>query len=140
MFDLKDEKCLDLLFKKVKEAQELSYSPYSNFRVGACIVTKDDRYILGANIENASYGLSLCAERNAMFRAHLEGVKKEDILVLGLVGDSSNFAYPCGACRQVMSEMLLLDCPVVIFSLEGKRIITSVKELLPYTFTKEDLK
>ena len=61
MFDLKDEKCLDLLFRKVKEAQELSYSPYSNFRVGAGIFTKDDRYILGANIENASYGLTLCA-------------------------------------------------------------------------------
>src|SRR5574344_1766976 len=119
MIDINDKKVIDELFEDVKHAQTLSYSPYSKFRVGAVIYTKDGKKIFGANIENSSYGLSMCAERTAMFKAHLEGYSKEDIEVLALVGDSSTYAYPCGACRQVMSELLSLNCPVIVFSKTG---------------------
>ncbi len=139
MIDINDKKVIDELFEDVKHAQTLSYSPYSKFRVGAVIYTKDGKKIFGANIENSSYGLSMCAERTAMFKAHLEGYSKEDIEVLALVGDSSTYAYPCGACRQVMSELLSLNCPVIVFSKTGAHINSSVEELLPYTFSKESL-
>ena len=74
------EKEIELLINKAKEVSENSYSPYSNFRVGASLLTKDNRIYKGANIENASYGLSNCAERTCMFYAYSDGVKKEDIV------------------------------------------------------------
>ncbi len=140
-FDLKDEKFLKELFDLTKEAQKLAHVPYSNFHVGAVIITKDGNKILGANIENSSYGLSMCAERTCMFRTHLMGYKKEDVVCLALVGDSTkDYAFPCGACRQVMSELLDLDCPIIIFNQKGEHIDETVKGLLPYAFTQENLK
>lgn len=139
MFDLKNENTIKELFKDVQLAQEKSYSPYSKFRVGAVIYTKDGNKIYGANIENSSYGLTICAERTCMFNMHLQGYKAEDCLCLALVGDSSTYAYPCGACRQVMLELLDMDCPVIIFGKNGDYIISSVRELSPLCFAKENL-
>ncbi|HBD06552.1 MAG TPA: cytidine deaminase [Firmicutes bacterium] len=121
------------------KARELSYSPYSHFKVGAALLTKDGKYIYGANIENSAYGLCLCAERNAIFGAYMQGYKKEDIIALGLVTDSPKLASPCGSCRQVMSELLSHDVPVYMFTLKGEELVKTVEELLPYSFDSDNL-
>ncbi|MDD4532662.1 MAG: cytidine deaminase [Bacilli bacterium] len=140
-FDIEDKATMKKLFDLSKKAQELAYVPYSHFRVGAVILTNDGKYVLGANIENASYGLSMCAERTCMFRTHLLGYKKDDILCLALIGDSTDdYAFPCGACRQVMAELLNLSCPIIIFNQHGEHVDETVKGLLPYSFTQENLK
>ena len=123
---------LKMLKAEAMKSRELSYSPYSNFAVGAVLIR-------GANLENASYPLSICAERTAMFAAKLAGVKPEEVEVLALVADSPSIVSPCGACRQVMAELLLPETPVVLFTVGGLELVTSVKELLPYAFSKENL-
>ena len=130
---------LKMLKAEAMKSRELSYSPYSNFAVGAVLITKDGRLFRGANLENASYPLSICAERTAMFAAILAGVKPEEVEVLALVADSPSIVSPCGACRQVMAELLLPETPVVLFTVGGLELVTSVKELLPYAFSKENL-
>ena len=130
---------LKMLKAESMKSRELSYSPYSNFAVGAVLITKDGRLFRGANLENASYPLSICAGRTAMFAAKLAGVKPEEVEVLALVADSPSIVSPCGACRQVMSELLLPETPVVLFTVGGLELVTSVKELLPYAFSKENL-
>jgi cytidine deaminase len=129
----------ELLIKKSIEATKLSYSPYSNFKVGAAILMRDGNIIMGANIENASYGLTMCAERNTVFKAMLDGYKKDDMVALALCADADEVPYPCGACRQVLSELFPLDAPIYVHNTRGKILETSVKELLPYIFNKENL-
>ncbi len=128
-----------LLIEKAKEAQKLSYSPYSHFAVGAAIALKDGKVILGANIENASYGLSMCAERNALYATYLQGYKKEDICALALYATSDKLVTPCGACRQVLEELFPLDAPIYIETSNGDSLNTTIKELLPYAFDEENL-
>ena len=101
---------------------------------------KGDVIISGCNVENASYGLCNCAERTALFKAYSEGYKKEDILAMAIVADTLGPVSPCGACRQVMSELLLPDTPVYMTNLKGAMYILTVKELLPYSFSESDLK
>ena len=91
-------------YELVLEAYNNAYAKYSNFQVGAVVITKDGKYFLGSNIENASFGLTNCAERSALFSAYSNGVRKDDIEELVLIGKSNDFLYPCGACRQVMYE------------------------------------
>lgn len=129
----------ELLIQKSIEALELSYSPYSHFRVGAAILLKDGNIIQGANIENASYGLTMCAERNTVFRTILSGYKTEDMVALALCADADEVPYPCGACRQVLSELFPLDAPIYVHNTRGKILETNVKELLPYIFNKENM-
>ena len=129
----------ELLINKSIEATKLSYSPYSNFKVGAAILMKDGNIIMGANIENASYGLTMCAERNTVFKAMLDGYKKEDMIAMALCADADEVPYPCGACRQVLSELFPLDAPIYVHNTRGKILETNVKELLPYIFNKENL-
>ncbi|MBE6142886.1 MAG: cytidine deaminase [Erysipelotrichaceae bacterium] len=129
----------ELLIQKSIEALELSYSPYSHFRVGAAILLKDGNIIQGANIENASYGLTMCAERNTVFRTILSGYKTEDMVALALCADADEVPYPCGACRQVLSELFPLDAPIYVHNTRGKILETTVKELLPYIFNKENM-
>ncbi len=126
--------------KLLAKAQAMSISPYSKFRVGAVILTRDGKYHTGFNIENSAYGDSMCAERVTMFSVYAKGYKKEDILSLSLITDSSNVGTPCGSCRQVMSELLSSWTPVHIFNKDfSKHMDTSVSQLLPYNFTSEDL-
>ena len=127
------------LLLHAKKARELSYSPYSNFKVGCVIECNDGQLIYGSNIENASYGLSMCAERNALFSAYLKGYKKDDFIQMALVADSSIITTPCGACRQVIEELFNYDAPIYCFNLEGKVLKTNIKELLPFNFSKENL-
>ena len=129
----------ELLIQKSIEALELSYSPYSHFRVGAAILLKDGNIIQGANIENASYGLTMCAERNTVFRTILSGYKTEDMVAIAIWAEADEVPYPCGACRQVLSELFPVDAPIYVHNTKGKILETNVKELLPYIFNKENM-
>lgn len=128
------------LVEKAKEARELSYSPYSKFPVGAAVLTKDGQVFLGANIENSAYPLCMCAERNALYNAYMHGYKKEDLVALALCADTEGPVSPCGACRQVISELFPMDAPIYMANLKGLIQDTTIKELLPYAFSPEDLK
>ena len=128
------------LIQKAKDARELSYSPYSHFAVGAAVILKDGRVFVGANIENSSYPLCMCAERNALYNAYLHGAKKEDFLMMALSADTLKPCSPCGACRQVISELFPKDAPILMTNLKGDVQETNIKELLPYAFSDEDLK
>ena len=128
------------LLASLLEAQSHAVVPYSHFRVGAVVVTKDGKYITGFNIENSSYPATCCAERVALYSAYAQGYRKEDIVALGCITDSKNVGTCCGVCRQVMSELMNLYAPVYIYSGDGKQhLFTTVEGLLPHPFTKEDM-
>jgi len=128
------------LIKKAEEARKLSYSPYSNFAVGAALLCKDGSVYIGTNIENSSYPLCMCAERNALYNAKMHGVKKEDMVALALSADTEEPCSPCGACRQVLSELFPKNAPIYMTNLKGAIKETTVEELLPFAFSSEDLK
>ena len=128
------------LVLKAKGARALSYSPYSHFAVGAAVLTKDGKVFVGANIENSAYPLCMCAERNALYHAYMNGYKKEDLVALALCADTDDPCSPCGACRQVISELLPIDAPIYMANLKGEIQETDIKELLPFAFSSEDLK
>lgn len=112
------------------EAREQAYAPYSGYRVGAVLVAADGRRFTGANIENAAYGDSICAERVALFKAVSEGVRAFDSLTVVAEGSEP---VPCGSCRQVLSEFAP-DLPIRVATREGGREFT-LRELLPHHFT-----
>lgn len=130
--------CYDDILTQAFAAMKNAYAPYSKYHVGACVKTKDGTYIQGANIENASYGLSNCAERSATFAAYSQGYRKQDIVSLAIVSDGKRIGTPCGACRQVLVELLEKDTPIVLSN--GKdTLVTTIAELLPMSFDSEDL-
>lgn len=122
------------LMAHAKTATMYAYTPYSKFKVGAAILTKDNRVFYGANIENVAYSAALCAERVAISHAHMSGVKKNDIRAIAIIADLPEVVTPCGECRQVMSEMLNLDTPVYLGNYKGKIKETTVGKLLPHGF------
>ena len=128
------------LIELAKEARKLSYSPYSNFAVGAVVLTKDGKIFKGSNIENASYPLCMCAERNALYNAYMNGYKKDDLVSLTLVADTDTPCTPCGACRQVISELFPKNAPINMANLKGEVLTMTIEELLPLSFSPEDLK
>lgn len=128
---------IEKLIALAKEARSMAYIPYSKFGVGAVLITEDDEVILGCNIENASYGLSNCAERTAIFKAVSEGKRRFKKLVV--IGDTESPISPCGACRQVISEFCPQDMPVILTNLKGDILETTVAELLPFAFLPKDL-
>lgn len=120
-----------LLIKKAKQAQKNSYSPYSKFRVGAALMTEDNKIYTGCNIENSSYGASVCAERTALFKAVSKGYKS--FKKLAVVSDLNDITYPCGICLQVISEFM--PNGKIIFEDKDKKIhIYNVSELIPCAF------
>ncbi|MCF2625308.1 cytidine deaminase [Fusobacterium perfoetens] len=131
------EKYTELL-KNAYEAMDNAYAPYSNFHVGACVKTKDGKYHKGANIENASYGLTNCAERSALFHVYSLGYRQDDIECMAIVGQGNTLITPCGACRQVLVELLKRDTPIVLGTGE-KVLVTNIEELMPMAFTSDDL-
>ena len=128
------------LIEKAKEARSLSYSPYSHFAVGAALLTKDGKVFVGANIENSSYPLCMCAERNAIYNAYMHGYKKSDFLALALSADTDTPCSPCGACRQVISELFPKEGVIIMTNLKGEVQETNIEELLPFAFSEDDLK
>ena len=127
------------VLKHAFKAMDNAYAPYSNYHVGACVVTKDGQTFLGANIENASYGATNCGERSAIFAAYSNGYRKEDIESIAIVTDGKILAGPCGICRQVLSELLDSTTPIILSNGERTEVKT-IDELLPMRFTSEDLK
>ncbi len=127
------------LVAKAIEARERSYSPYSKFKVGAALLTKDGEVYLGTNIENASYPVSMCAERNAIFNAYCNGVEYENIEAIAIVADTEEPVSPCGMCRQVLSELFPRDANIYLANLDGMIKVTTIDELLPYAFDGDDL-
>lgn len=125
------------LAKIAIDARENAYVPYSNFKVGAAVVTEDGSIYSGCNIENASYGASNCGERTAIFKAVSEGHKK--IKAIAIVGDMSTNTYPCGICRQVIVEFATKDIDIILVKDEENYVIKTMDEILPGAFTKEDL-
>ena len=130
---------MEKLILKAKEVSKNAYIPYSNFPVGASIKTKDGNYYVGCNIENASYGLTNCAERTCLFGAYAHGVKKEDIVMMCIYSPKNHVVSPCGACRQVMAEFLKPNTIVTMFNLNKEYLQMTINELLPYSFDKGDL-
>lgn len=120
------------------EARKKSYSPYSNFAVGAAILCKDGKIFIGANIENSAYSLCMCAERNAIYNAYLNGYKKGDFVSLAVVANTEGPCSPCGSCRQVMSELLNSDCKIYMANLKGEVKMMTINELLPFSFSLEE--
>ncbi|MCL7747241.1 cytidine deaminase [Halalkalibacter alkaliphilus] len=125
------------LIVEAKRAREQAYVPYSNFPVGAALLMEDGAVYKGANIENASYGLTNCAERTALFKAYSEGNKK--VKMVAVVAGTDRPVSPCGACRQVMVELCSRDTLVVLTNLKGDITEMTVEELLPGAFTAEDM-
>ena len=125
-------------FEELKQtaitASERAYAPYSNFPVGAAIRTTSGEVFGGCNVENASYGLGLCGERNAIFSAVAAGHKPGDIVELVLYIPRDELFSPCGACRQVMSEFMPVDSKVTACNLKGETKEWTVAELLPDGF------
>jgi len=127
---------MEELVAKALEARKFAYIPYSHFAVGAALLTKTGKIYTGCNIENASYGLTLCAERNAVFKAVSEGEK--DFVALAVAADTHGPCSPCGACRQVLAEFAP-QMPVIMVNLTGKREEKTVAQLLPVFFAPTDL-
>lgn len=127
------------MYEQALQARKNSYSPYSKFKVGAAVLLDNDNIIVGTNIENSSYGLTSCAERNALFSAISLGYKKENIKALLVVANTDAPCSPCGACRQVISELMNQDADVILTNTKNDIKIFKVKELLPFSFSKDDL-
>lgn len=131
MTELEIQKLMDCAIK----ARENAYSPYSHFVVGAALLCEDGTLYEGCNIENASYGLTNCAERTAIFKAVSEGHIK--FKALAVVADTEGPCAPCGACRQVMAEFKI---PLIIMgNLMGNIKIVTIEELLPFSFSECDV-
>jgi cytidine deaminase len=128
---------IEQLIVEAKKAREKAYVPYSKFGVGAAILTTDGKVYQGCNIENAAFSMCNCAERTALFKAYSEGDR--DFQLLAIVADTERPCSPCGACRQVISELCPQDMKVVLTNLKGNILETTVAELLPGAFTPEDL-
>ena len=131
-----DKELMDVAVK----AREMSYSPYSNFRVGAALLGKSGKVYTGCNVENAGYSPTNCAERTALFKAVSEGEREFDaIAIVGGLGDTINdFCAPCGVCRQVLAEFCNKDFRFILGSPKELKILT-MEEILPYSFGKGDL-
>ena len=127
------------LIKLAIDARKLSYSPYSNFKVGAAVLCKKGEVFVGSNVENAAYGLCMCAERNALYNAMMHGMKKDDFVMFAVVADTDEPCSPCGSCRQVLDELYPADAPIYMANLKGDVKETNNKELLPFSFGKDDL-
>jgi cytidine deaminase len=128
---------IEQLIEEAKKAREKAYAPYSKFQVGAALLTEDGKLYHGCNIENAAYSLCNCAERTALFTAYSEGVR--NFTAMAVVADTNRPVPPCGACRQVISELCPPKMKVILTNLKGDVQEMTVEELLPGAFSPEDL-
>ena len=124
------------LMDMAKEAMKSAYAPYSHFSVGAAVETDDGEVYCGCNIENSSYGATICAERTAISKAVSEGYRR--ITRIAICDSNNSFAWPCGICRQVMSEFAVEDFYVILED-NGKLSNFFLKELLPNSFSGKDM-
>jgi cytidine deaminase len=120
------------LVERAKEARAMAHAPYSSFEVGAALLARDGRVFTGCNIENSTYGLTMCAERVAIFKAVSEGVR--EITRVAVVADFTNPTPPCGCCRQMIWEFAADDAEVILANLSGDVQKFAIKELFPEAF------
>lgn len=125
------------LINESKKARERAYVPYSTFPVGAALLAADGTIYHGCNIENSAFSMTNCAERTAFFKAISEGVTS--FTALAVIADTEGPVSPCGACRQVIAEFCKPGMPVYLSNLKGEVLETTVAQLLPGAFSKEDL-
>ena len=126
-------KTVEKLLEAAQKVKENAYAPYSHFHVGAALITDTGKIYPGCNVENTSYGLTICAERNAIFRMIGDGERRiAEILV---IGDTEEFLPPCGACRQVITEFSTNDTVVYLCNKHGQWEKTTIGELMTYTFS-----
>ena len=130
-FDSIKDELLDLLNN--------AYAPYSNFKVASIVVMKDGKTFKGVNVENASYGATICAERNAIISAITSGYKKGDFDSIYVMASSGKFASPCFLCRQLLVEFFDPMCKVILMNNEGMEKVYTVTNLTPLPFSSEDL-
>ncbi len=123
------------LIEAASKYRENSYSPYSHFKVGAAVLTKDGKVYGGCNIENSSYGLTNCAERTAIFKAVSEG--EREFAALAVIADTDGSCSPCGACRQVIADFRIPR--IIMANLRGEVKVVTLSELLPFAFSDSDL-
>lgn len=135
----RSEKLMDweFLVNKALEARDNAYVPYSNFRVGAAVLTVDEKIFTGCNVENSSYGATICAERTAIVKAVSAG--ESELIAIAIASDSSSLTFPCGICRQVISEFANEDTKFICSNKNGEYKIYNMDELLPHAFSKDDL-
>ena len=133
---LSEKEILDYI-DEINLLLEKAYVPYSKFPVAALLIDENGNKHKGVNVENASFGLTLCAERNAITTAVTENMKKIKVLVV--TGNTPEPISPCGACRQVIREFSDNDTVIILANKDKKYKITSLEELLPYSFGPEDL-
>jgi cytidine deaminase len=119
-----------------KQAMGKAYAPYSKFRVGAALKTKNGKVYRGCNIENSSYGLTMCAERTAIFKAVSEGEK--EFVAIATASDDPNMLPPCGACRQVLMD-LAPDIDFIMTDRKGRKKVVRLRDLVPYPFGPDHL-
>ena len=117
------------------KAKQNALPIYSNFYVGAAVLTVDDKSYTGCNVESSSYSLTICAERNAIFKAISEG--EREFKAIAVAGDTDDFISPCGACRQVISD-LCGEIDIVLVNANGEYIVKKTSELLPFAFGDKD--
>lgn len=127
------------MYEKAYEGYKNAYTPYSHFNVGASVLLKNGEIIFGSNVENSSYGLCNCAERTTLFTTYAKGYRKEDIVKFMVIGNTKDPVSPCGACRQVMSELMDSNTEVILTNLKKDIKIMKVCELLPYSFSGDNL-
>jgi cytidine deaminase len=125
------------LAKKAVEAKKNAYAPYSKFKVGAALLSEDGTTAAGCNIENSSYGLTICAERTALFKSYSDGKRK--FKAMAIASDDPGFCPPCGACRQVLYE-LCGDIDIILVNHNQELKILKISELLPLPFDGSKLK
>jgi cytidine deaminase len=125
-----------VLVKKAVEAKQFAYAPYSNFRVGSALLTEDEQIITGCNVEISSFSLTICAERNAIFKAYSDGKRK--FKAIAVAADTKDYISPCGACRQVISD-LCGDIEVILINGESQIKILRTNQLLPFAFSDKEL-
>lgn len=126
------------LIQKAIRAKATSYSPYSKFRVGAAVLTDDGEIFSGCNVENASYGLAICAERNAIFQMAFAGKRK--VVAVAVASDEATFITPCGACRQVIAEFAGTDAAILLISKNKKVKSLTFDKLFPSPPSLDKLK
>lgn len=127
------------LVQTARNVLEHSYSPYSNFPVGAAFLTRDGEVYTGVNVENVSFGATNCAERSAIFTAISQGVKPKSFIALAIAGETEDFLPPCCLCRQVLVELCASDMPVYLTRQDGAIHETTLEKLVPYSFETLDM-
>ncbi len=129
-----NEKVFLSLIKEAKKARTQAYAPYSKFKVGAAVLAQNGKIYTGCNVENASYGLTVCAERNAIGKMAADG--QREILAVAVIADLPRPVTPCGACRQVISEFGA-DAKIVMANMKGAVLVENLQHLLPFRFSKK---